>query len=127
VSERTGIPTLTTERLVLRPFARTDAADLQQLAGAYEVASTTLTIPHPYERAMAEDWIATHRAAFQRGEQVVVAITSGATGALMGAIGPCSRSRTSARPGLLDWRAVRNRGYCGSRGGCCATASRTWA
>jgi len=41
-------PTLKTERLVLRPFTLEDAPDTQRLAGAWEIADTTLTIPHPY-------------------------------------------------------------------------------
>jgi hypothetical protein len=38
-------PTLDTTRLVLRPFTVADAPDVQRLAGAREVASTTLRIP----------------------------------------------------------------------------------
>ena len=51
------IPTLQTAQLVLRPFTLEDAPAVQRLAGAHEVASTTLTIPHPYEDGMAEEWI----------------------------------------------------------------------
>jgi [ribosomal protein S5]-alanine N-acetyltransferase len=40
-------PTLETTRLVLRPFALDDAGDVQRLAGAPEVADTTLNIPPP--------------------------------------------------------------------------------
>ena len=46
-------PRLRTERLVLRAFSADDAPTVQRLAGDREVASTTLTIPHPYEDGMA--------------------------------------------------------------------------
>lgn len=41
-------PTLQTQRLILRPFTIADAPDVQRLAGAWEIAAMTLTIPHPY-------------------------------------------------------------------------------
>jgi RimJ/RimL family protein N-acetyltransferase len=70
---------------VLRPFALSDAAVVQQLAGAAAVADTTLTIPHPYEDGVAEAWIGGHGPAYQRGENVVFAITE-QNGALVGAM-----------------------------------------
>jgi hypothetical protein len=54
------LPRLGTERLLLRPFALSDAADVLRLAGDRAIADTTLNIPHPYEAGMAEEWIATH-------------------------------------------------------------------
>lgn len=48
---------LETERLLLRFPQLKDASDIQRLAGAWEVAETTSTIPHPYEDGMAEAWI----------------------------------------------------------------------
>jgi ribosomal-protein-alanine N-acetyltransferase len=47
-----------TARLTLRPYALTDIADLVRLAGAREVAATTLRIPHPYTEQDARDFIA---------------------------------------------------------------------
>jgi RimJ/RimL family protein N-acetyltransferase len=79
------IPALRTERLVLRPFTLADAADVQRLAGAAEVADTTLNIPHPYENGMAEAWIETHWPSFERRELAVFAITE-ADGPLLGAV-----------------------------------------
>src|SRR4051812_12494432 len=58
-------PHLKTKRLVLRPFAIADAPTVQRLAGAKEIADTTLLIPHPYPdgaaeffiNGMAQDWV----------------------------------------------------------------------
>lgn len=50
------IPTLTTDRLVLCTFSLDDAPDVQRLAGDYDIARSTLFIPHPYENGMAEEW-----------------------------------------------------------------------
>lgn len=80
-------PTLHTDRLVLCPFAPADAPDVQRLAGDRAIASTTQSIPHPYEDGVAEEWIATHEANFAAGKMVSFAITERDGSALMGAIG----------------------------------------
>lgn len=80
-------PTLSTERLILRPFRLSDAPDIQHLAGAREVAEMTINIPHPYETGMAEQWIASHADSLRSGTGVVCAITLKASGVLIGATG----------------------------------------
>jgi [ribosomal protein S5]-alanine N-acetyltransferase len=80
-------PLVSTARLELRPFELADAADVQRLAGAREVADTTATIPHPYPDGVAEAWIATHHPAWEAQQQLVLAITERGTRQLMGAIG----------------------------------------
>ena len=47
-----------TARLTLRSYTSADIPDLVRLAGAREVAATTLRIPHPYTERMAADWLA---------------------------------------------------------------------
>jgi ribosomal-protein-alanine N-acetyltransferase len=50
-------PTLRTARLLLGGFDLHDAAEVRRLAGAREIADTTLTIPHPYHLQDAVSWI----------------------------------------------------------------------
>lgn len=82
------MPLLVTERLRLRPFDASDGAAVEQLAGAREVADTTLTIPHPYPAGGGTAWIATHASAWERGEQLSLAICARtAPQQILGAIG----------------------------------------
>ena len=106
-------PTLETPRLILRPFALSDAPDIQRLAGAREVASTTLNIPHPYEDGVAKAWIATHQERFDAGEEVTWAVTLREGGALVGGIG-LRLEPAHERAEMGYWIAVPcwNRGYC---------------
>jgi ribosomal-protein-alanine N-acetyltransferase len=69
------MPQLLTERLVLRAFDATDAPAVERLAGAWEVADTTLNIPHPYPTGAGAEWIATHPAAWQRRERLALAVS----------------------------------------------------
>jgi [ribosomal protein S5]-alanine N-acetyltransferase len=80
-------PTLTTERLILRPFALQDAGPVQQLAGAYQVALNTSSISHPYPDGAAEAWISTHQAQFDAGQGVHMAVTRERGALLIGAMG----------------------------------------
>ena len=71
---------------------------MQQLAGAREVADTTLNIPHPYVDGIAEAWIGSHADAWERKERLTLAITSDADG-VVGAI----TLRSHWRTGALNW------------------------
>ncbi len=48
---------LTTPRLTLRPFAASDAADFQRLAGDWDIARMTSDIPNPLDEAGARHWL----------------------------------------------------------------------
>ncbi len=106
-------PILESERLILRPFTPADAPDVRRLAGAPEVASTTLNIPHPYPEGAAEEWIGGQHDAFARGEALDLAIVRRSDGALVGAIGLMIEPR-HARAELGYWIGVPywGQGYC---------------
>lgn len=80
-------PLLATERLLLRPFQMNDAAAVHRLAGAWEVADTTLRIPHPYPEGAAEAWIAPQAYGFAAGRLAVYAITDREGDRVLGAVG----------------------------------------
>lgn len=105
-------PTLTTDRLILRPFTDDDAFDVERQAGAREVADTTLNIPHPYPHGAAAQWILLHAPAWEQGTSVTFAITEKETGKLVGAISLMIK-REHRRAELGYWIAVErwNRGY----------------
>jgi RimJ/RimL family protein N-acetyltransferase len=81
------LPELKTERLLLRPFTRADAPEVQRLAGDRDIAATTANIPHPYQDGIAEEWISTHQENFDRGQSLSLAIVRRSDHALLGAIG----------------------------------------
>jgi RimJ/RimL family protein N-acetyltransferase len=80
-------PILDTVRLRLRPFAPADAARLHELAGAREVADTTISIPHPYPEGLAAQWIAEQAQAFAEGRAASFAIEFKQEPGLIGGIG----------------------------------------
>lgn len=106
-------PILHTRRLTLRPFTLADAPDVQRLAGAHEIASTTVNIPHPYEAGMAEAWINTHAVHLAAGAGITYAITLRETGELCGAVGLVLAEKHQ-RAELGYWIGVPHwgQGYC---------------
>lgn len=106
-------PLLEIAHLLLRPFGLTDAPDVQRLAGAPEVADTTLNLPHPYEDGMAEQWISSQPACFESGSSIAYAITRRGDGVLLGAISLMEISARHRRAELGYWLGVSfwNQGY----------------
>ena len=106
------IPTLETERLRLRLLALEDAADVQQLAGEYDVASTLLRVPHPYEDGMAEEWIRFCHDAYEKGESINFAIALKTEGNFIGAIGlELESEQERAELGYWIGKPYWNKGY----------------
>lgn len=81
------LPSLTTERLVLRGYTAEDAPALQALASDRRIAATTLNIPHPYPPDGALQFILNDHERRARGEGFGFAITRRDDGALLGGIG----------------------------------------
>jgi len=110
----TSLPTLTTERLVLRPFTLADAPDVRRLAGAKDIAATMLYMPHPYEKGLAENWIASLADGWAEGRELHLAITPAATGELVGAVGLSDLNNRHRHAELGYWVGVPywGRGYC---------------
>lgn len=106
-------PTLTTERLILRPFMGSDASRVQLLAGDPLVAATTANVPHPYPDGAAEVWIAQHLKWFLSGHGVQFAIVVKTTGILIGCI-DLGIAAAHSRAELGYWIGVDfwNQGYC---------------
>ena len=80
-------PTLSAERLILRPFVADDAPDVSRYLADAAVARNTLTIPHPYPVGAAEEFIARQAPDWRAGKRAVWAITQRSDGALVGAVG----------------------------------------
>lgn len=79
--------TLETPRLVLRPYSEADLPALIRLAGAREVAITTLRIPHPYTEENAREYLAICQAESASGPVTRFAITLRADGQFCGGAG----------------------------------------
>ncbi len=75
---------LETERLILRALTPDDAPTVARLAGRREIAHTTISIPHPYSEAQAQEWITSHTGA---EKEIVFGITTSDAGRLIGAVG----------------------------------------
>jgi ribosomal-protein-alanine N-acetyltransferase len=80
-------PTLRTARLLLGTFVPEDAPELQRLAGAREIADTTVSIPHPYDLDHALAWIGQQRREAVRGRATNFAIRLLPDGPLIGSAG----------------------------------------
>src|SRR5487761_944554 len=78
---------LRTARLLLRSFEREDVPAIVRLAGANEIAATTLNIPHPYTDGDARSFLAKANEDFRAGRSVSFAISISTGRELCGAVG----------------------------------------
>jgi RimJ/RimL family protein N-acetyltransferase len=95
--------TINTERLHLRPFRKSDAAEFTRLAGDWAVASMTSDIPHPLSKSQAMAWLRPGR-----GE---VRFAIELNGRLIGGVGFYRRRSGAAELGFWLGRPWWGRGY----------------
>jgi ribosomal-protein-alanine N-acetyltransferase len=95
--------TIATERLLLRPFRRSDAKEFTRLAGDWAVASMTSDIPHPLTERQAHAWLKPGRS------EVRFAIEL--DGRLIGGAGFYRRRSGTAELGFWLGREWWSRGY----------------
>lgn len=102
---------LRSEQLVLRPLERTDAPKVADMAGEWEVARWTLDIPHPYDIAMARNFIAWAQDELPVQRRIFLAMVARASGDLVGTI---SLTRNGADEGEIGYwvgRPYQGRGF----------------
>jgi RimJ/RimL family protein N-acetyltransferase len=110
-----GTPSLRTGRLLLGRFEADDAAELQRLAGAREIADTTLSIPHPYALDHALAWIANQRRESVRGRAANFAVRLLSGTSLIGSVGlrDIDHEHLQAELGFWIGREWWGQGYAG--------------
>ncbi|QCR32344.1 GNAT family N-acetyltransferase [Lysinibacillus sp. SGAir0095] len=78
--------TITTKRLLLRLFQKTDAAVVAKLCNNYNIYKNTLYLPYPYSKEHALTWIEHHQDNFEENRSYELALTDKKSGELYGAI-----------------------------------------
>jgi 8-oxo-dGTP diphosphatase len=66
---------LATERLILRPLIPEDAEALHRLVNDWEITRNLATVPFPYPRSLADEWILSTRSELAQGSAFSLAIT----------------------------------------------------
>ena len=105
-------PEIETERLILRSFNSSDARVVKELAGNYNVAKTTLNVPHPYEEGLAELWIESHPEKWNSKTGAVFAITAKDLNQLVGTVSLMDIEGTQAEIGYWIGEPFWGNGYC---------------
>lgn len=77
---------ISTERLILRLFQKSDAKTVVTLCNNYNIYKSTLYLPYPYHINDALTWIETHYDNFINDKLYEFAITDEQTGEVVGAI-----------------------------------------
>lgn len=106
--------TITTNRLILRPFTMDDAPSVQQLASDEAVTSTSRSVPYPCEDGMAEQWIEHNHIQDETGKQLTFAIERSHDAVLLGSIRLTKISMRSYHAELGCWigSPYWGQGYC---------------
>lgn len=85
--------TITTGRLVLRLFQKSDAKTVTRLCNNYNIYKNTLYLPYPYSIDCALTWMESHEENYNADKTYEFAVTDKETGELYGAISLSSNKR----------------------------------
>jgi len=85
--------TITTKRLILRPYELSDAPRVCELCNNHNIYKSTLTLPYPYPIESALAWIPTHEENFKNDKLYEFAIVDKTTGELYGAMSLSNNQR----------------------------------
>lgn len=107
-------PILVSPHLRLRPYSKSDGAEVRRLAGERRVSEPTAAIPHPYPDGAAEAWISGHEKLFETGRGVSYAITLATTSELLGTVSLLDVSAEHFRAEVGYWVGLEHwgNGYC---------------
>jgi len=100
-----SLPTLSTERLELRPLGAADAPALFRLVNDYSVAGNLARVPFPYKQSAAESWIGSTAEQAGRGDGYHLAITQ--NGVLIGCVGLTLNRSDAGEAELGYWIGAR--------------------
>ena len=104
--------TLTTSRLILRPFTDEDAPRVQSIVGDKRISEMVSNIPHPYPDDGAISWIQDSRQRYEKDENIVFAMVEKETDLVIGAISfklmPDDEAEVGYWLGVESW----GKGYC---------------
>lgn len=101
--------TITTPRLVLRPYTLDDCEELTRVINRREIYETTLNIPHPYSLEDAKSYISRNDEARKDDRDFPCAIALRETGDLIGGCG-LMVNRKMDRAEMGYWLAVEHWG-----------------
>lgn len=108
-----SLPTIESEKVLLRPFSPGDVAEVTRLASDKEIAKTTSNIPHPYEEKMAKKWIEKHEKEWEKGEALKLAVTRKEDENLVGSISlEIYDQHDMAELGYWIGKEYWSKGYC---------------
>lgn len=110
---------LQTDRLLLRKFSYDDAADVARVAGAREIADTTISVPHPLTLYSAREWILSDLAACSKAQRPF-AVIDRESGVFLGACALRDMSVEHGQAELSFWfdKSTWGRGYATEAAGC---------
>ena len=102
---------LMTERLSLRSLELSDARRTSLLVGDWEVSRMLAAVPHPYDEAMAKDWIGRARRQLEAGDAYHFAIERREDELVVGTMGLVRTTASEAELGYWLGRPYWGYGY----------------